>query len=147
MGVTTPGWEAQLAKLKAYAQEHGDCNVPRRWAADPKLGCWVDRRVSIITRTAHSEALIVSGTGYDDNRRACQTLGSAGLEPDHVETAVPSISHLLMENSPASVGELATGPFPRRLQRQAREETALIPSPLTRLLNQQFQLYGSRSTV
>jgi hypothetical protein len=35
------GWEAQLAKLKAYMQRHGDCNVPNRWAEDPQLGRWV----------------------------------------------------------------------------------------------------------
>jgi hypothetical protein len=28
------GWEAQLAKLKAYKAEHGDCNVP--WTKDPR---------------------------------------------------------------------------------------------------------------
>jgi hypothetical protein len=42
----TPGyaWEAQLAKLKAYAQNHGDCNVPGRCAEDPRLGKWVSRQ-------------------------------------------------------------------------------------------------------
>ena len=35
------GWEAQLAKLKNYKREHGDCNVPRSWAEDPKVGRWV----------------------------------------------------------------------------------------------------------
>jgi hypothetical protein len=35
------GWKAQLAKLKAYRQRHGDCNVPIRWAEDPQLGRWV----------------------------------------------------------------------------------------------------------
>ena len=35
------GWEAQLAKLEAYKQKYGDCNVPARWAEDPKLGSWV----------------------------------------------------------------------------------------------------------
>jgi hypothetical protein len=34
-------WEAQLAKLTAYKAEHGDCNVPGRWAEDPGLGEWV----------------------------------------------------------------------------------------------------------
>jgi hypothetical protein len=38
----TAGWEAQLAKLEAYRRGHGDCNVPRRWAEDPRLGRWVD---------------------------------------------------------------------------------------------------------
>jgi hypothetical protein len=35
------GWEAQLAKLEAYKQRHGDCNVPQGWAEDPPLGRWV----------------------------------------------------------------------------------------------------------
>jgi hypothetical protein len=35
------GWEAQLARLKAYKRRHGDCNVPRGWAEDPTLGIWV----------------------------------------------------------------------------------------------------------
>jgi hypothetical protein len=34
-------WEAQLARLAAYKAAHGDCNVPYRWAEDPKLGTWV----------------------------------------------------------------------------------------------------------
>jgi hypothetical protein len=38
------GWEAQLARLKAYKAEHGDCNVPQRWADDPPLGQWVRRQ-------------------------------------------------------------------------------------------------------
>jgi hypothetical protein len=37
-------WEAQLARLAAYKAEHGDCNVPRRWAEDQQLGTWVDRQ-------------------------------------------------------------------------------------------------------
>jgi hypothetical protein len=32
------GWEAQLAKLKKYRRKYGDCNVPRGWAEDPRLG-------------------------------------------------------------------------------------------------------------
>jgi hypothetical protein len=31
----------RLAKLKEYKRAHGDCNVPQRWAADPRLGRWV----------------------------------------------------------------------------------------------------------
>ena len=32
------GREGRLAKLEAYKQRHGDCNVPARWAEDPRLG-------------------------------------------------------------------------------------------------------------
>jgi hypothetical protein len=38
------GWAAQLDKLAAYSQEHGDCNVPYDWAEDPALGQWVSRQ-------------------------------------------------------------------------------------------------------
>ena len=38
------GWEAQLAKLKAYKRKHGDCNVPYRWVEDPALGRWVKKQ-------------------------------------------------------------------------------------------------------
>ena len=35
-------WAAQLARLAAYKVAHGDCNVPKRWAEDPRLGNWVN---------------------------------------------------------------------------------------------------------
>ena len=35
-------WEAQLARLAAYKAARGDCNVPNRWAEDPRLGTWVN---------------------------------------------------------------------------------------------------------
>ena len=38
------GWEAQLSKLKKYKRKHGDCNVPLRWAEDPKLAGWVNKQ-------------------------------------------------------------------------------------------------------
>ena len=31
-------------RLEAYKAVHGDCNVPRRWAEDPRLGKWVDHQ-------------------------------------------------------------------------------------------------------
>ena len=41
---TTAGWEAQLAKLKAYKRRHGDCGVPTKRAEDPRLGSWVSEQ-------------------------------------------------------------------------------------------------------
>jgi hypothetical protein len=35
-------WEVQLARMAAYKAAHGDCNVPKRWAEDPRLGTWVN---------------------------------------------------------------------------------------------------------
>jgi hypothetical protein len=34
-------WEAQLTRLEAYKEVHGDCDVPKRWTEDPRLGTWV----------------------------------------------------------------------------------------------------------
>jgi hypothetical protein len=34
-------WEVQLARLAAYKEAHGDCNVSQGWAEDPRLGKWV----------------------------------------------------------------------------------------------------------
>jgi hypothetical protein len=34
-------WEAQLARLEAYKEAHGDCSVPKGWAEDPRLASWV----------------------------------------------------------------------------------------------------------
>jgi hypothetical protein len=39
--IDNSAWEVQLAKLKDYKREHGDCNVPRGWAEDPQLATWV----------------------------------------------------------------------------------------------------------
>jgi hypothetical protein len=37
-------WEAQLARLAAYKEAHGDCGVPQGWAEDPRLGKWVNNQ-------------------------------------------------------------------------------------------------------
>jgi hypothetical protein len=34
-------WLESLAKVVAYKEEHGSCNVPRKWKKDPTLGEWV----------------------------------------------------------------------------------------------------------
>ena len=34
-------WLESLAKVVKYKEEHGNCNVPRRWRRDPTLGEWV----------------------------------------------------------------------------------------------------------
>jgi hypothetical protein len=44
-------WGAQLARLEVYKAVHGDCNVPRSWAEEPRLGRWVDHQ------RAHKKAL------------------------------------------------------------------------------------------
>ena len=40
-------WDAMFEALVAYKRQHGDCLVPKRYKADPKLGTWVDtQRIS-----------------------------------------------------------------------------------------------------
>jgi hypothetical protein len=37
-------WEAMLATLNRYKDEHGDCNVPRGWKQNPALATWVKQQ-------------------------------------------------------------------------------------------------------
>jgi hypothetical protein len=37
-------FEKMFAELKRYKDEHGDCNVPDRWAENPQLAKWVNHR-------------------------------------------------------------------------------------------------------
>ena len=39
-------WNEQFAKLKAYKQVHGHCNVPKGYEDDPQLGIWVNKQRS-----------------------------------------------------------------------------------------------------
>jgi hypothetical protein len=49
------GWEAQLARLAAYKAARGDCNVPNRWATDPRLATWVKKQRAIKRRLDRGE--------------------------------------------------------------------------------------------
>jgi hypothetical protein len=49
-------WEAQLAKLEQYKHMHGDCDVPQRWAEDPRLGRWVVNQRVLKKKLDGSEA-------------------------------------------------------------------------------------------
>jgi hypothetical protein len=37
----TTVWETRFAELKRYKERFGDCNVPRQWTENPRLGTWV----------------------------------------------------------------------------------------------------------
>jgi hypothetical protein len=71
-------WEAQLARLAAYKARHGDCNVPQRWAEDPRLARWVNdqqRRKKLLDRGVPGN---VPGNGMTAKRAAMlEALGFA----------------------------------------------------------------------
>lgn len=39
--VSDEKWEEVFSSLVAYQKAHGDCNVPRAWKENPRLGVWV----------------------------------------------------------------------------------------------------------
>jgi hypothetical protein len=49
------GWEVHLARLAAYKAAHGDCNVPRGWAEDPRLGTWVNKQRALKRKLGRGE--------------------------------------------------------------------------------------------
>jgi len=36
------GWDGRFEQLKDYKKDHGDCNVPRKYKANPQLASWVN---------------------------------------------------------------------------------------------------------
>ena len=36
------GWDERFEQLKGYKKDHGDCNVPRKYKANPQLASWVN---------------------------------------------------------------------------------------------------------
>lgn len=66
-------WNAKFMELQAYKASHGDCMVPQRYRANPRLGTWVhtqrrqhrlmlDGRKSSMTR---EKVLALEGVGFD----------------------------------------------------------------------------------
>ena len=47
-------WNKKYSKLEEYHAEHGHCNVPRGYQADPALGRWVDRQRQKLKKKALS---------------------------------------------------------------------------------------------
>lgn len=43
--VASEHWDSMFERLKAFKAQHGHCLVPKRYAADPKLGTWVETQV------------------------------------------------------------------------------------------------------
>jgi hypothetical protein len=43
-------WEQSYTQQASYKAKHGDCNVPRDWTDDPRLGRWVGRQRQAKTR-------------------------------------------------------------------------------------------------
>ena len=60
-------WDELFTALSTYKQKHGDCNVPREWPDNPKLGKWCAHQ-----RTAHQ-----NGKLPDDRIQHLEGLGFA----------------------------------------------------------------------
>jgi hypothetical protein len=59
-------WEETFNALVAYKAEHGDCNVPCRFAANPRLGQWVStQRQARAKGTLSAERVVrLDGIGF-----------------------------------------------------------------------------------
>ena len=149
-------WEVQLARLKKYKAAHGDCNVPRAWPVDPKLGGWLhhqrqgkkmmDRgessggRMMTVARVAKLDALGLAWTvsradlmrdeaGLDEGRAAiphCRTLS-------FMAHGIPRVYHSAMTAppSPRSAGR-RTSPSCKCTRWRMATATCRRPGPRTR---------------
>ena len=48
-------WEEKLVRLEAYKAGHGDCNVPKHWADDTRLGTRVNIQRKLKRNLDHGE--------------------------------------------------------------------------------------------
>ncbi len=60
-------WDELFATLSTYKQKYGDCNVPREWPENPKLGKWC----------AHQRTAYQNGKLPDDRLQKLEGLGFA----------------------------------------------------------------------
>ena len=66
-------WEVRFEQLKQYQLEHGDCNVPKKYTDNPKLGRWVD------SQRRHYHLLMKGQPSYMTRGRIIQ-LNSIGFK-------------------------------------------------------------------
>ena len=48
-------WKMRLEQLKQYRDEHGNCDVPTKYAADPSFGKWVENQRGSYNRNTMSQ--------------------------------------------------------------------------------------------
>ena len=76
--VNNEQWDAMFARLVAYNEQNGDCLVPKRYAADPKLGTWVETQRVQYKRLAR-DSVGVAQPNKRLNRERLQKLESIGF--------------------------------------------------------------------
>ena len=60
-------WEKRFAELLQYKEQHGDCNVPQKWAENKKLGSWVTTQRSRRERLPEERQSRLTALGFDWN--------------------------------------------------------------------------------
>jgi hypothetical protein len=56
-----PSWDRRYSELVQYRNEHGDCNVPTKYAANPALGRWVSTQRSQYKQLASGHRTQMTG--------------------------------------------------------------------------------------
>jgi hypothetical protein len=75
---STRSWNEIFEKLKAHKEQHGNCAVPQRFKADPRLSNWVGQQ----RRAYKSEALCVDRKGQLESSGFVRRL--RGNVPDQI---------------------------------------------------------------
>ena len=76
-----PSWEQSIKELKAFKKEHGHCNVPYKYRANPALARWV---VNVRQRKKHGtlpegEILLLDALGFSWERKTAAAAARAAV--------------------------------------------------------------------
>jgi hypothetical protein len=61
----TTAWNESFARLKAYKEKHGDCNVPGGYSPDEALGRWVMTQRWSKVALSPEQRKALDGIGFD----------------------------------------------------------------------------------
>lgn len=73
-------WDQMFERLLKFRDENGHCMVPKRYAADVKLGTWVHTQRIQYRKMISSKGAASDGGGSVDGTKAMDTMSDAGSE-------------------------------------------------------------------
>jgi Helicase associated domain len=83
-----PSWDKRFRELLQYKDEHGDCSVPTKYAANPALGRWVSTQRS-------QYKLYRSGAKTQMTEHRMRQLGAIGFRWNMTDREYEESRHLL----------------------------------------------------
>jgi hypothetical protein len=119
-------WPENFARLAAYKNKHGDCNVPRHWPEDPQLGSWVrsQQKRKSKSKLGKSKLAKLEALGF------AWELPAAARLPRHPAVAAAAAAESSSKRQRRKEAAVATRCARGQRKRQRKAEAATAASPV-----------------